>query len=232
MIYVFVGLCAVFAYFVLWALVKANSFKGLAKEKAVATPIVNDEQYVVLKEDKPKKVKIKKKEEKVQGEAQIVKVFENEDKPSEVRTDYSEEKEKDELLQRYLNDEENLKNGNGSVVNGSSQATQSEDDFDKEIERRIAEIRRKSQADDNFVGSLSAKEAETNASRTGEVEPNYYGFGVGLSKHNHGSMKDPNFNPWPDEENLIYREAESTPFLGNSSCPSTAERICPLPLFV
>ncbi|MBQ7452866.1 MAG: hypothetical protein IJS68_01195, partial [Clostridia bacterium] len=31
----------------------------------------------------------------------------------------------------------------------------------------------------------------------------YYGFGTGSSKRPRGSMKDPNFNPWPEEEGLF-----------------------------
>ena len=183
MIYVLIGLIFIFICFVVWALVKGNSFstkKEEKKENPAPAPKTTDE-FVVTKEEKPKKVKIKKKEEKVKGEPKVVHVFEKDNTESDQTT--NEESDKDEIYKKYVKESEGeIKQENKPQPNEENEEiaplrARSE-------EERIAQIRR-----DNF-------EATDNKNLSDQT---YYGFGVGASGHNHGSLRDPNFNPWPDE---------------------------------
>ena len=199
MIYVFIGLVVMFVWFTVWAVVKANDFKSKPKEEkkeAAPPPPPQTDEYVFVTQEKPKKVKIKKKEkeEKVKGEAQVVSVFKSTEKADEEKpaTD-----DREELYQKYIaqengaeGDMESGADGSGARGDAGVRRPQPLPLLDRDIERRIAQIRR-----DNF----EATDKPQSDGESFKDEPTYYGFGVGSSAHDHGSMKDPNFDPWANE---------------------------------
>lgn len=187
MVYVLIGLLVVFAFFTIWALTKGNSFSTKKEEKPVVLPPKNDD-FVPIVEQKPKKVRFKKKEEKIKGESQVVQVFAGEEK-EKVKPDDAQEKEKDELYYKYINqqnfaqkneEDDKLDTCEGSRFDRPAALTE------KDVERRAEELKR---------GNFQATSSTINKNS----ETSYYGFGVGAGGHSHGSMRDPNFNPWPDE---------------------------------
>lgn len=205
MIYVFIGLVVMFVWFTVWAVVKANDFKSKPKEEkkeaAPPPPPPQTDEYVFVTQEKPKKVKIKKKEkeEKVKGEAQVVSVFKSTEKADEEKPAAIDDRE--ELYQKYIaqengadGDTKSGADGSGARDDAGARRPQPLPLSDRDIERRIAQIRR-----DNF-------EATDKPQGDGDGikdEPTYYGFGVGSSAHDHGSMKDPNFDPWANEAKAV-----------------------------
>ena len=192
--YLFIGIGLVFVAFCLWALVKANSFTPAPKkEKVKAKPSdFSDENYVLVKEEKPKKVRIEKesKVKNTKDNSQVVPVF-TDDSESVKEVDQNEliEKEKEDLYNKYVL---------GQKEESVEVPINDEDDIDKEIERRIAEIRRR---------NGMAEPSEASVEQPIEIPPQfneetsdktYYGYGVG-ARSSSGSMKDPNFDPWADE---------------------------------
>lgn len=220
--YVFLGVGVIFLIFALWAIINANSFK-LPESAKNSPPPPKDVDYVFVKEEKPKKVKIKREEEKIKGESRVEKVFEGEENNSKVEpVNYDEEKEKDELLQKYLNE----MNGEKEETKPKQQAAEiDDDDFDAEIERRIAEIRarnglspkaenRQSESRDFEDVAINTQQAPAQSAGL-SGEPNYYGFGIGLSGHTHGSLKDPNFDPWAGETSSLNQASFNRPIDDN-----------------
>ena len=195
MYYLFIGIGIVFVAFCLWAIIEANNFSSAPKnkkEKAKPKPDeFSDENYILVKEEKPKKVKIKTKEtetKKTKDDSQVVPVFiDDSEEVKPVDQKELEEKEKEELYKKYVLGQ---KEENEEVVSD-------EDEIDREIERRIAEIRRKNA----MIEPNEVIEQPVEFSPQANQEPsekNYYGFGVGAGRSS-GSMKDPNFDPWADE---------------------------------
>lgn len=191
MVYVLVGLFTVFLGFVIWALVKGNSFSVKKEEKHNVVLPPKEEDFVPIVEQKPKKVKIKKKAEKVSGDSQVVKVFEGEEKTLE-KTNDSAEREKDAVYQKYIS-QKDFKERFGVGENDNLDACEGsrferpQALSERDVERRAHELKRSS------FESASAQMSKNSESA-------YYGFGVGAEGRTHGSMRDPNFNPWPDED--------------------------------
>ncbi|MCR5553715.1 MAG: hypothetical protein K6F08_03135 [bacterium] len=193
--YLFIGIGLVFVAFCLWALVKANSFTPAPKkEKVKAKPSdFSDENYVLVKEEKPKKVKIEKepKVKNTKDNSQVVPVFTDESGESVKEVDQNEliEKEKEDLYNKYVL---------GQKEESVESPVDDEDEIDKEIERRIAEIRRKNGMADSNEARIEKPVEFPPQFNEGASDRNYYGYGVG-ARSSSGSMKDPNFDPWADE---------------------------------
>lgn len=184
--YVLVGIAVLFVCFVLWAIIKGNDFKSKEKEKkdTPPPPTNNNDEFIFVTQEKPKKVKIKKKEEKVDGDPVIVPVFAKQEQNSgEQQNNIIDEKE--ELYKQYI--EKNgvdKKNEEIAPKNGATRLPVT----DRDIEKRIEEIRR------NNFEATSVPEPKAKVQET-----SYYGYGIGAGGHNHGSLRDPNFDPWPNE---------------------------------
>ncbi len=183
--YVLVGIAVIFVCFVLWALINGNDFKSKPKEekKSVSTPPPKNDDFVLVTQEKPKKVKIKKKEEKVSGETQVVPVFTKTQTENETKS--VEEDEKEALYQKYV--EQERKNDSSDA---NTDKTEPLPITEKDIEKRIEQIRK-----NNFESTDG-----NNDNKNKSIDQNYYGFGIGAGSHHiHGSLRDPNFDPWPDE---------------------------------
>ena len=193
MIYIYIGLVVVFAIFTIWALVSVNSFKGKPKEKKEEKPpVVQEPTFEVSKEKvRPKKVKIKREKpvnSKGKDGPTVVPVFEGEESAEQPASSADAvEKDKDELYRKYV--EENGENSQPEPKNDRRSALSTEED----IERRIASLKKQ------------AEEREIHGEQPASNNDYYYGYGTGQSARSKGSMKDPNFNPWPDEVDFLER---------------------------
>ena len=188
MVYVLIGIFAIFLLFSIWAIKGVNDFKGKKKEKEPAPdkPKIPDEPtFEIPKEKKEKKIKIKKeKPAKVKDDGSVVvPVFETkEEAPKSNNFDDV----NDDLYKQY-----NLNEG------AKSKPTTREPAGDFDIDKKIEEIRRTSL-------SRSQKMANNSDDKT------YYSFSAGVGGHS-GSLKDPNFNPWPDERSTLYDSSDPLP---------------------
>ena len=184
MVYVLIGIFAIFIIFAIWAIKEANDFKAKKKEKEPEPdkPKIPDEPtFEIPKEKKEKKVKIKKKEKPAKTKddgSVVVPVFEDKQSPA---TSNNFDDVNDDLYKHYnVNENQNQNNSGGRNL----------DDFD--IDKKIEEIRR------------TARPQPAQSSSGGQ-DKTYYSFSAGTGSHS-GSLKDPNFNPWPDEKSTLYSE--------------------------
>lgn len=181
--YVLVGIAVVFICFMFWAIISGNDFKSKPKEekkKEATPPPPKTDDFVLVTQEKPKKVKIKKKEEKVNGETRVEPVFAKTE--TETETKNVEDEEKEELYKKYVE-----KQNDGSE--NREEKPEPLPITEKDIEKRIEQIRK-----NNFEST------DEQIDKNKSTDQNYYGFGIGAGTHHvHGSLRDPNFDPWPDE---------------------------------
>jgi len=178
MVYVLIGILALFIVFSIWAIKEANDFKAKKKEKKAEEDkpkMPNEPTFEVPKEKKEKKIKIKKEkpEKKKDDGSMVVPVFEAEE---ETQKSNNFDDVNDDLYKNYMKEtpSSNTNKTNDNVF-----------DFDK----RMEEMRRSS-------GSAPARQSNEDKS--------YYSFSAGIGGKSGGSLRDPNFNPWPDEKNTLY----------------------------
>ena len=182
MVYVLIGIFAIFILFSIWAIKEANDFKAKKKEKEPAPdkPKIPDEPtFEIPKDKKEKKIKIKKKEKpaKVKDDGSVVvPVFEE---PQSGAKSNNFDDVNDDLYKQY------------NIDGASKQApSRQADDFD--IDKKIEEIRRTARPQSS--GGSASQQDKT-----------YYSFSAGVGGSS-GSLKDPNFNPWPDEKSTLYSD--------------------------
>ena len=183
MVYVLIGIFALFIVFSIWAIKEANDFKAKKKEKKPEDdkPKIPDEPtFEVPKDKKEKKIKIKKKEKPAKQKddgSVVVPVFETKEEEPTKSNNFDDVN--DDLYKNYMGEKPS-----------KDSAPKNDDVFD--FDKRMEELKR--------ISSQAP-------SRQNNEDKSYYSFSAGVGGHS-GSLKDPNFNPWPDERSSLY---DSTP---------------------